>query len=72
MVPITSQRVPVTLPMTSCFNGRRLGARPASSNIFLLYPGNGGKLFRLIGIMRAASALACERLTPGLSRATAW
>ncbi len=58
-------------PITSCLSGRTLAWMRASSNSFALKPGGGGKFAFTMGIMRVTSALACARVTPGLSLAMA-
>jgi hypothetical protein len=57
-------------PITSSESGRTFGARPTASYICRVTPGCNGNCSTISGIIRAMSSFACERVTPGLSRAT--
>src|ERR1017187_5767636 len=68
MLPISTQRTLPSSPTTSSLSGRTLAWMPACSNILALKPAGGGNFRLTIGIMRATSAFACARVTPGLSQ----
>ena len=68
-VPITTHSTSLTLPTTSCFNGRSSGVICQRSYQCGSLPGPFDQDSIQIGSMRVRSALACAIVTPGFSRA---